>query len=141
MVSIADRQLDINGCSRGSRGCLNFCCLSCHAFKLGMGSEQDARTTRILQFLTLWFKCRTVYCRKIRRFYGFIGRTDVRPYDIPQVSALRFTLITPNQIVTPITNSTRYCSSNSLSINVIKTFRGTSIKNITVRAIRVALGR
>jgi len=30
--------------------------LSCHAFKLGMGSEQDARTTRISQFLTLWFK-------------------------------------------------------------------------------------
>jgi len=35
--------------------------LSCHALKLGMGSEQDARTTRILPFLTLWFKCRTAY--------------------------------------------------------------------------------
>jgi len=30
--------------------------ISCHAFKLGMGSEQDAHTTRILLFLTLRFQ-------------------------------------------------------------------------------------
>ena len=30
--------------------------LSCHAFKLGISSDQDGRTTRILQFLTIRFK-------------------------------------------------------------------------------------
>ncbi len=35
--------------------------VSCHAFKLGMGSEQDARTTMISSFLTLRFKCQTAY--------------------------------------------------------------------------------
>jgi len=35
--------------------------LSCHAFKLGISSEQDARTTRISPLLTLRFKCRTAY--------------------------------------------------------------------------------
>jgi len=35
--------------------------VSCHAFKLGMGSEQDVRTTRISPLLTLRFKCRTAY--------------------------------------------------------------------------------
>jgi len=35
--------------------------VSCHAFKLGMGSEQDARITKVLPFSTLRFKCRTAY--------------------------------------------------------------------------------
>ncbi|MEQ8963559.1 MAG: hypothetical protein RLP02_37575 [Coleofasciculus sp. C2-GNP5-27] len=35
--------------------------VSCHAFKLGMGSEQDARTTGLSPLLTLRFKCRTAY--------------------------------------------------------------------------------
>ncbi len=35
--------------------------LSCHAFKLGISSEQDARTTRLSPLLTLRFKCRTAY--------------------------------------------------------------------------------
>ncbi|MEQ8956736.1 MAG: hypothetical protein RLP02_02230 [Coleofasciculus sp. C2-GNP5-27] len=33
--------------------------LSCHAFKLGTSSEQDARTTRLSPLLILKFKCRT----------------------------------------------------------------------------------
>jgi len=37
--------------------------LSCHAFKLGIGSEQDARTTRLSPLLTLRFKCRTAYSK------------------------------------------------------------------------------
>ena len=36
--------------------------VSCNAFKLGISSEQDARTTaRIAPLLILRFKCRTVY--------------------------------------------------------------------------------
>jgi len=38
--------------------------ISCHAFKLGISSEQDARTTRISSLLTLRFKCRTAYTVK-----------------------------------------------------------------------------
>ncbi|EDX76581.1 hypothetical protein MC7420_4837 [Coleofasciculus chthonoplastes PCC 7420] len=33
--------------------------VSCHAFKLGISSEQDARTTRLSPLLILRFKCRT----------------------------------------------------------------------------------
>jgi hypothetical protein len=35
--------------------------LSCHAFKLGISSEQDAPTTRSTSLLTLRFKYRTAY--------------------------------------------------------------------------------
>jgi len=37
--------------------------LSCHAFKFGISSEQDARTTGIAPLLILRFKCRTAYPR------------------------------------------------------------------------------
>ncbi|WP_446378938.1 hypothetical protein [Coleofasciculus sp. E2-BRE-01] len=35
--------------------------LSCYAFKLGMGNNQDARITTIFPLLILRFKCRTTY--------------------------------------------------------------------------------
>jgi len=35
--------------------------LSCHGFKLGISSEQDARTTKTSPLFTLRFKCRKAY--------------------------------------------------------------------------------
>ncbi len=62
--------------------------ISCHAFKLGISSEQDAQcseqdartTARISPLLILRFKCRTAYQQgydqdwrpKNRKIYGFL---------------------------------------------------------------------
>jgi len=50
---------------------------------LGMGSEQDARTTRIVSLLTLRFKCQTAYRRLRSELKTAIALT---PY--PQVQPL-----------------------------------------------------
>jgi len=57
----------------GARHCRAL--LSCHAFKLGMGSEQDARiTARISPLLKLRFKCRKAYYRSTSwHFLGWTG--------------------------------------------------------------------
>jgi len=47
--------------------CLRHKCISCHASKLGMGSEQDTRTTIISLLLTLRFKCRTAYLEWLKQ--------------------------------------------------------------------------